>query len=119
MIRLRRLLSRFILGERNPLFDSELKRLRSLPGAHTAIAKEEFFQSLRHLAQRKPQTEDELAILEAELFQLSERVGASDYVDDIPHEFWHFVADADIRFKDPSYGENQIRKILEWIEKAG
>lgn len=36
---------------------------------------------------------------------------------EVPHLVWHFLCDADIRLKDPSYGEEQIIAVRSFIEQ--
>jgi hypothetical protein len=35
-----------------------------------------------------------------------------------PHEVWHFLADADIRSRDPGYRQHQERVIIDYIERV-
>lgn len=36
----------------------------------------------------------------------------------LPHAFWHFVADADIRSRDREYAEQQRAQIQRWLEEV-
>jgi uncharacterized membrane protein YgaE (UPF0421/DUF939 family) len=35
---------------------------------------------------------------------------------DLPHLVWHYLSDADIRFKEPEYGQEQIEAVQSFIE---
>jgi hypothetical protein len=38
---------------------------------------------------------------------------------EIPHLVWHYLSDADIRFKEPEYGTEQIEAVHQFIESLG
>jgi hypothetical protein len=38
---------------------------------------------------------------------------------DVPEAVWHFLSDADIRFKDPKYADMQLAAIASVLEKWG
>ena len=47
--------------------------------------------------------------------------GQPDLIDSIPHFLWHYLADADIRLKDPEYRESQqsiVEEILGFLESG-
>ena len=46
--------------------------------------------------------------------ELPDRFRALDY----PHEIWHFLADADIRSRDPGYRQYQERIIADYIKRV-
>ena len=38
---------------------------------------------------------------------------------ELPHLVWHYLSDADIRFKEPEYGQEQIEAVQLFIKLLG
>lgn len=103
-------------------FDCAVERLRQGQNPETPLNRVNVVSALRAIAEREPRTRDELTELEAESFLLGERIRKSTVCDDLPHLVWHFLSDADIRFKDERYRQSQLRLLEECIaawEDAG
>ncbi|HEY2624810.1 MAG TPA: hypothetical protein VGI53_15300 [Dyella sp.] len=67
---------------------------------------------LRELAGRKPGNEDELAHLQRGSLLLALHIqGSSGLGTNMPDVAWHFLSDADIRYKSPEYGHAQIAEL--------
>lgn len=47
--------------------------------------------------------------------QLATWVKATPSLAEVPHFFWHYISDADIRLKDPRYGRDQDERVWELI----
>ena len=60
------------------------------------------------LAMRDPATEDALAILVNDCGELSQVIQLTPALHGVPEAIWHFLSDADIRFKDPRYAVMQL-----------
>ena len=67
----------------------------------------EFIAALRALSKRTPTTRAELSELETESVALVMHVQECQSLD-IPETVWHFLSDADIRFKSPEYARAQV-----------
>ena len=102
------------MHERGPLFDEALAELRSRPDAQKPLSRADLLRQLRLLASKEPSSEGDLAQLEAELFALGERVRLSEYCNEMPHLFWHFLSDADLRRGDATYAAQQRALLLTW-----
>jgi hypothetical protein len=78
--------------------------------------------SLHHLRTLKPKTKDDVASwyvlarkLEAEL------VSANGLSPEVPSLLWHYLADADIRFKDEAYADlqdHQMRLLVQCLKRG-
>lgn len=69
---------------------------------------------LQQLAASRPKTRQELSDLEARCVSLSRYLTSSAPRNlEVPEIVWHFLSDADIRFKDSAYAEAQIAGVLE------
>jgi hypothetical protein len=75
----------------------------------------ELLRVLRTLAARDPRTQEELTQLEAESFVLGERIQKSALCNETPEIVWHFLADADIRFRDAEYKRSQCQDLIECV----
>ena len=65
--------------------------------------------ALRELAAERPADRHALTELEQRCVALARYLGGSVQSDlDVPEFVWHFLADPDIRFKDPRYAEAQL-----------
>jgi hypothetical protein len=71
-------------------------------------SKVELIATLRAIADRRPQTREDLKQLERECVSLALHIQRKMTISDVPHEIWHFLHDPDIRFKDPAYAEAQL-----------
>jgi len=98
-------------------FEEAVEQLRRRPESGQPITRAELLGRLRALAERRPTTKLELTQLEAESIILSERIGRSPVCSETPHDIWHFLSDADIRFRDAAYGEKQIAGTLELVRR--
>lgn len=83
------------------------------------ISKTELAQELAGLSRRVPQSKAELYRLEAELFVLGERIGKSQICAEVPHFVWHYISDADTRYKDPDYASGQEETLRASIRELG
>jgi hypothetical protein len=105
-------LIRYILRLFGGDFLRTVEQLRSLPESAKSITKPELIARLRALAERRPRTREEQTQLAAELFVLGERIERSPVCNETPHNIWHFLSDADIRFKDARYAKSQLDDTL-------
>lgn len=83
----------------------------------SSLTKRDLISALQALAQREPRTKEELVRVEAESFVLGERIKKNPALHDIPHDIWHFLSDADIRFKDSRYRAAQLEGLARWIRE--
>jgi len=83
------------------------------------ISKTELAQELAGLSRRVPQSKAELSRLEAELFVLGERIRKSQICGEVPHFVWHYISDAEIRYKEPDYASGQEETLRECIRELG
>ena len=67
---------------------------------------------LRVIATRGPRTREELRALERECVSLAFHVQRSAVCGAVPEIVWHFLSDADIRYKDPEYARSQIASLI-------
>jgi len=69
----------------------------------------QLISALRILAMREPTTREELSTLQSDCTSLLLQLQTSPSLGhNMPHAVWHFLADADIRFKDPAYAQMQL-----------
>jgi len=82
----------------------------------------EVIAAVRQLAARSPQSRDEMLSLERESMALALHIQKRTTLHDVPEAVWHFLADADVRFKDTSYAEMRVAEIAkvldEWASQA-
>ena len=109
------ILSRLFRPRQSAAFDRAVTRLRAREQPSAPLSRAAVVAALRAIAAKKPGTREELTDLEAEAFVLGERIQGSRVCDDLPHVVWHFLSDADIRFKDEQYREMQVRQLDEAI----
>jgi hypothetical protein len=70
---------------------------------------QEVIEALRHLAAREPADLEDLHALVDECIALKLHIGASpSLANSTPESVWHFLSDADIRFRDPRYARDQL-----------
>lgn len=70
----------------------------------------DFAQRVRDLARQPVRTPEELARWQAAAAQL--RMAVTPVVaDQVPHLVWHYLDDADIRFRDDQYRQNQEQEL--------
>ncbi len=116
-----RLLGRAALrpfGLPNAEFEQAVARARESPDSTAPLTRPELIAALRALADRTPQTKEELILLEADSLILSERIGKSPGLDNVPELVWHFLTDADVRFKEPLYRAAQLEALERWIRET-
>jgi hypothetical protein len=80
----------------------------------------EFSRKLRELANRPVRTQHELDDWQAAARDLEASI-SGDLPDRIPHFVWHYLADADIRFREEGYRldqEQQLEATLRELENA-
>lgn len=71
-------------------------------------SKDQVVEAIRALAARTPQSRAEMKALEADSVTLALHIQKNTQLHDVPEAVWHFLFDADIRFKDPRYAELQL-----------
>lgn len=73
-------------------------------------------KELCQLVERPVTNKVELAAWEDDSWNLQDRIRKdAELADVVPHAVWHYLADADIRLKDPRYREMQDKEIKEII----
>jgi hypothetical protein len=80
----------------------------------------EFCRKLRELARRPVNTHDDLDEWRALARELEASISA-DLADRIPHFVWHYLTDADIRFREEGYRHDQEQELeaaLKEVEDA-
>ena len=102
-------------GKADEDFDRAVEALCREQSELPPITRNELARALEDLAKRKPENKDELTQLQAELFALGERIEKSEVCDQVPHEVWHFLFDADIRFKEQDYAASQLQTLHDCI----
>jgi hypothetical protein len=73
-------------------------------------SKEDVIAAVRALTSRLPKTGDELAILQGECLDLALHIQKR-LVLEVPEPVWHFLSDADIRFKSSEYARVQLAEV--------
>ena len=74
---------------------------------------QELITLLRRLADRAPVNHTELHALQEESEALAAQISATpSLATSTPEAVWHFLSDADIRFKDPRYAKAQLAGYL-------
>jgi hypothetical protein len=74
-------------------------------------------EALRALALRMPTDKAGLAALEKDSLSLRRHVQQSQAVGDLPETVWHFLDDADIRFKDRDYAAQQLAGLARCLSR--
>jgi hypothetical protein len=77
----------------------------------------ELIAHLRVIAAREPRTKEELRALERECVSLAFHTQRSSLSSGVPEVVWHFLSDADIRFKDPEYAQVQTASLVSALAK--
>jgi hypothetical protein len=72
--------------------------------------------AVRALASRVPKSREELSALESDCVELARHIQNGTKLHDVPHLVWHFLSDADVRFKDPEYARLQLSRIVEVLD---
>ena len=81
---------------------------------------DEIFAALREIAAARPSNKLELRDLESRCVALSQHLAAhGDLADQIPELVWHFLSDADIRFKDQRYADLQLSQMSVFLSSGG
>jgi len=72
-------------------------------------SRSQLISTLRVLAMRDPASQEELDELVNDCASLSQHIQISPALaSSVPKVVWHFLSDADIRFKDPRYAAMQL-----------
>jgi hypothetical protein len=71
---------------------------------------------IRSLAGRRPRSREELSALEKESLELALHIQKRTSLHDVPESIWHFLSDADVRFKDAEYARVQLAQLSEALE---
>lgn len=78
--------------------------------------------SLRELLESEPRSSGEVAAWYEKAKELKAFLQRDDGLHKVPHVFWHYLEDADIRFKDPRYAQAQISGVEDsmrvWIDST-
>ena len=81
---------------------------------------DEIFAALREIAATRPSGKSELQDLESRSAALSRHLAAhGDLANQVPELVWHFLSDADIRFKDPHYADLQLSQMSVLLSSGG
>lgn len=73
---------------------------------------DEIFAALREIASARPSSKSELRDLVSRSVALSRHIAAhGNLADQVPELVWHFLSDADIRFKDSHYADLQLSQM--------
>jgi len=94
-----------------------VQELRHRREARETMTREELLLALQALAARDPVTREDLVQLEAESFLLAEQIRQSAVCNETPEIVWHFLSDADIRFKDEEYKRSQCQRLVDGIRQ--
>jgi len=81
-----------------------------------ALTIDGFAQRVRELASRPVRTAEDLAQWQNAAAQLRAAVAPS-VADQVPHFVWHYLADADIRFRDDRYRAAQDQELVEALQE--
>jgi acyl-CoA reductase-like NAD-dependent aldehyde dehydrogenase len=79
-------------------------------------SRDEVIAAIQRLADRAPRTREELSALEMESVELALHIQKRTSLHDVPEHVWHFLSDADIRFKDPEYAQVQLVSLREVLK---
>jgi hypothetical protein len=77
----------------------------------------EVIAAVRDLATRRPMSPEEMSSLAHESAALAVHIQKRTALHDVPEAIWHFLCDADIRFKDPKYADIQLAEIASVLEE--
>ena len=81
---------------------------------------EELQSVLREIAAARPSSPSELLAIQARCSALSRQLTSQWHLaDQVPEFVWHFLADADIRYKDPRYAEMQFTQMDSFLASGG
>jgi hypothetical protein len=73
--------------------------------------------SLRRIASSNPNSHEKLCELQNDCAALIRTIKSLGLADGCPHVIWHYLADADIRFKDFDYARQQQAQFVAAIEE--
>ncbi|WP_191862953.1 MULTISPECIES: hypothetical protein [Stenotrophomonas] len=74
---------------------------------------------LRILLESEPTTAEQVSAWYKKAEALKRTLQLSVYEMDVPHLIWHYLDDADIRFRDKSYAQDQILAVEKIMEEWG
>ena len=80
-------------------------------------SRDDVVAAVRDLAARKPASREDASSLAHESAALALHIQKRTSLHDVPEAVWHFLSDADVRFKDPKYAEVQLAEIASVLEK--
>ncbi len=82
-------------------------------------SKNDLIAVLRSLAERRPRTKADLRQLQDESVALALHIQRRMSLSDVPETIWHFLSDADIRFKDEAYAQLQLNDVRRELDAWG
>lgn len=90
-------------------------------GAPVSAADEEKSAAacLRMLLESEPASAEQVSAWYARAEALKRTLQSSVCGIDVPHLIWHYLDDADIRFRDGSYAQDQILAVEKIVEEWG
>jgi hypothetical protein len=80
------------------------------------VSRDEVIAAILRLADRAPKTREELSALEMESVELALHIQKRTSLHDVPEHVWHFLSDADIRFKSLDYAQVQLVSLREVLK---
>lgn len=93
-----------------------------MPPTVLPMSRDEVVTAIRRLADSVPQTREELSALETESVELALHIQKRTSLRDVPEDVWHFLADADTRFKDGAYARVQLERLddalKDWVAES-
>ena len=85
-----------------------------------SLTQDELQSALREIAAARPSSPSELLAIQARCSALSKQLTSQRHLaDQVPELVWHFLADADIRYKDPRYAEIQFTQMDSFLASDG
>lgn len=95
-----------------PLRGAHQLKCKAAQAINLTLKRDEVLATLRELAAARPSNPVELNALQARCASLSQRLlSHADLADQMPEIVWHFLSDADIRYKDPRYAQLQFAQM--------
>jgi transcriptional regulator len=86
------------------------------PVTEVPTSRSEVAAAIRSLAERLPRSREELSALERDSVELAIHIQKGTTLHDVPETIWHFLSDADVRFKDPEYARLQLAQVTEALD---
>jgi hypothetical protein len=80
-------------------------------------SRDEVIAAVRQLVAHRPASRSEVADLERQRVALAVHIQKHISLHDVPEAVWHFLSDADIRFKDPQYATVQLGEITAVLDR--